>query len=35
LLNPPKKVRDMLKLTQLVKLMDVYADEESAVQSFG
>jgi anti-sigma B factor antagonist len=35
LLNPPKKVRDMLKLTQLVKLMDVYVDEESAIRSFG
>lgn len=35
LLNPPKKVRDVLKLTQLVKLLDVYEDEESAVRSFG
>jgi len=35
LLNPPKKVQDMLKLTQLVKLIDVYADEQSAIRSFG
>jgi len=35
LLNPPKKVRDVLKLTQLAKLMDVYVDEESAIRSFG
>lgn len=35
LLNPPKKVRDVLKLTQLVKVLDVYADEELAIRSFG
>jgi anti-sigma B factor antagonist len=34
LLNPPKKVQNVLKLTQLVKLMDVYVDEESAIRSF-
>jgi anti-sigma B factor antagonist len=34
LLNPPKKVCDMLKLTQLMKVMEVYADEESAIRSF-
>jgi anti-sigma B factor antagonist len=35
LLNPPQKVRDMLKLTQLVKVLEVYTDEEAAVRSFG
>lgn len=34
LLNPPQKVCDMLKLTQLMKVMEVYADEESAIRSF-
>lgn len=34
LLNPPQKVCDMLKLTQLLKVLEVYADEESAVRSF-
>jgi anti-sigma B factor antagonist len=34
LLSPPKKVCDMLKLTQLLKVMDVHVDEESAVHSF-
>jgi anti-sigma B factor antagonist len=35
LLNPPKKVHDVLKFTQLLKVMDVYTDEELAIQSFG
>jgi len=34
LLNPPQKVRDVLKLTQLSKVFEVYADEESALRSF-
>jgi anti-sigma B factor antagonist len=34
LLSPPKKVCDMLKLTQLLKVLEVYADEESAIRSF-
>ena len=34
LLNPPQKVCDMLKLTQLLKVLEVYADEESVVRSF-
>ena len=34
LLNPPKKVCDMLELTQLSKVFQVYADEGSALRSF-
>ena len=34
LLNPPKKVSDMLELTQLSKVFQVYADEQSALRSF-
>ena len=34
LLNPPKKVCDMLELTQLTKIFQVYADEPSALCSF-
>jgi anti-sigma B factor antagonist len=34
LLNPPKKVCDMLELTQLSKVFQVYADEQSALHSF-
>ena len=34
LLSPPQKVHDMLKLTQLSKVLEVYSDEESAVRSF-
>jgi anti-sigma B factor antagonist len=34
LLSPPKKVCEVLKLTQLQKVLEVYADEESAVRSF-
>ena len=33
LLNPPKKVCDMLELTQLSKVFEVYADEQSALRS--
>jgi anti-sigma B factor antagonist len=33
LLNPPKKVCDMLELTQLSKVFQVYADEPSALRS--
>ena len=34
LLNPPKKVCDMLELTQLSRVFQVYADEPSALHSF-
>jgi anti-sigma B factor antagonist len=34
LLSPPKKVRDMLEITQLSKVFQVYADETSALGSF-
>jgi anti-sigma B factor antagonist len=34
LLNPPKKVCDILELTQLTKVFQVYADEPSALRSF-
>jgi anti-sigma B factor antagonist len=34
LLNPPKKICDMLELTQLSKVMEVYTQEESALRSF-
>jgi hypothetical protein len=34
LLNPPKKVCDILELTQLTKVFQVYADEPSAPRSF-
>ena len=34
LLNPPKKVCEMLELTQLSKVFQVYADEQSALRSF-
>ena len=34
LLNPPKKVCDMLELTQLSRVFQVYADEPSALRSF-
>jgi len=33
LLNPPKKVCDMLELTQLSKIFQVYTDEASALHS--
>jgi anti-sigma B factor antagonist len=34
LLNPPQKVHDMLKLTKLLKVLEVYYDEASALRSF-
>jgi anti-sigma B factor antagonist len=34
LLNPPKKVCEVLELTRLQRVLEVYADEESAVRSF-
>lgn len=34
LLNPPKKVCDMLELTQLSKVFQVYTDEPAALCSF-
>jgi anti-sigma B factor antagonist len=33
-LNPTKKVHDMLKITQLDRVFEVYADEETAIRSF-
>lgn len=33
-LNPTKKVHDMLKITQLDKVFEVYIDEQTAVRSF-
>jgi len=35
LLNPTKKVDDMLKLTQLSRVFEVYTDEASALRGFG
>jgi len=34
LLNPPKKIRAVLELTQLHKVLEVYTNEELAVRSF-
>ena len=34
LLNPPKKVCDILELTQITKAFQLYADEPSALRSF-
>ena len=34
LLNPPKKVCDVLELTKLSKVVEVYTKEESALDSF-
>ena len=34
LLNPPQKVCDMLELTKLTTVFQVYADENSALRSF-
>jgi anti-sigma B factor antagonist len=33
-LNPTKKVHDMLKITQLDKVFEVYTDEQTAIKSF-
>lgn len=35
LLHLPPKVHDILQITQLVQVFDVYEDEEEAVESFG
>jgi anti-sigma B factor antagonist len=32
--NPTKKVYDMLKITQLDKVFEVYIDEQTAIRSF-
>jgi len=34
LLNPPKKIRDMLELTQLAKVLEVHTKEEAALGGF-
>lgn len=34
LLSPPKKICDMLELTQLSKVLEVFTEEESAIRSF-
>src|SRR5262252_3404447 len=34
LLNPTKKVHDMLKITQLDRVFEVYVDEQTAIRSF-
>src|SRR5215468_5883921 len=34
LLNPPKKICDVLELTKLSKVVEVYTKEESALDSF-
>ena len=34
LLNPPKKICDMLELTKLSRVLEVYMKEESALRSF-
>jgi anti-sigma B factor antagonist len=33
-LNPTKKVHEMLKITQLDKVFEVYIDEQTAIRSF-
>lgn len=33
-LSPTKKVHDMLKITQLDRVFEVYMDEETAIRSF-
>ena len=33
-LNPTKKVHDMLKITQLDRVFEVYIDEQTAIRSF-
>jgi anti-sigma B factor antagonist len=35
MVNPGKKVHDMLKMTSLNSVFDIYADEASAINSFG
>ncbi len=34
LLNPPQKVGDILQITQLITIFEVFDDEENAVASF-
>ena len=34
LLNPPQKISDMLALTRLSNIMEIYSDEAAAVRSF-
>lgn len=34
LLNPPKKICDMLELTKLSKVLEVFSKEEAALRSF-
>jgi anti-sigma B factor antagonist len=35
LLNPTKKIHDMLDLTRLLRVMEVFTDEALALRSFG
>lgn len=35
LLSPPQKIIDMLTITQLSRILEIYTDEESALRSFG
>lgn len=35
LLNPPQKISDMLALTRLTSILEVYTDEAAAIRSFG
>lgn len=35
LLSPTKRVRDILQMTGLIKLVDVFTDESRALESFG
>lgn len=35
LLNPPEKISDMLALTRLSNILEVYTDEAAAIRSFG
>jgi anti-sigma B factor antagonist len=35
LLNPTKKVYDLLDITRLLRVLDVFTDEASALRSFG
>jgi anti-sigma B factor antagonist len=35
LLNPTKKIHDLLDVTRLLRVMEVFTDEASALRSFG
>jgi hypothetical protein len=35
LVNPHKKVRDLLQMTMLSAVFDIQVDEDSAIKSFG